>query len=231
MRVLYIDDDKDLLRNTKEWLTREGFAVDTTFDSKEGLSLAKENSYDIILLDVGLPEIGGIDILKKIRQDGQSAGIFMISGQTDKEIKVQSLEAGADDYMTKPFYLEELVVRMRLWLKRRDHFLSDGASPKQLCLGNIKMDSSRREVTIGGRPVYLTPKEFMVLEYMLHNAGRIVTQNALAQAVWNIDYECGNNVVESHMNRLRKKIDEPGKPSIIQTVRGSGYMIEKDSSN
>jgi two-component system OmpR family response regulator len=231
MRILHIDDDKPFLMNVKTALTREGFAVDSVSDPKEGLQLAKENVYDIILLDIGMPMINGLEALQTLRHDGQVVGIFMVSGQTGDEFKVQAFEAGADDYLTKPFLFKLLVTRMRAWLKRRDNFLASRSSISELTAGPIKMEFSRRQVTVDGRSVLLTPKEFMMLEYMLRNTGRIVTQTSLAQAIWSIDYETGTNVVEVHMNRLRKKIDEPGKPSFIQTVRGSGYLMEKDPSS
>jgi two-component system OmpR family response regulator len=226
MRILHIEDDPDLRKFIKEGLKREGFAVDGTGDAKEGVQLAGENVYDIILMDIVMPVMHGYWAIRTLRQGGQTVGIFVISGQAAEEDKLEAYNAGADDYLTKPVFLRELVAKIRHWMKRRDNFLSSDAPANILEVGPVRLDLLKHKVTLNGSWVILTPKEFMVLEYLMRHAGQVVTQTAIAQAVWSLDHDTGTNVVEYHINHLRKKIGESGKESIIKTVRGSGYMIE-----
>ena len=192
--------------------------------------MAGENVYDLILLDILLPGLDGFWALRTLRQAGHTALIFMMTAQAGEPERLTAYEAGADDYIVKPFFFRELVARIRRWFQRRSQFLSSASPSTDLTTGNIKLDLLKHRATMNGRFIPLTPKEFMILEYLIRHAGRVVTQTALEQAVWNSDFETGTNVVEVHINRLRKKIDENGKPSIIQTVRGSGYLMEKDPS-
>lgn len=230
MRILHIEDDEELRRNVKEGLKRESFAVDGAGTAKEGLRMISENVYDIVLLDLMMPGLNGLWALRTLRQSGFSGAIFIISGQGGEEERIQAYEADADDYMTKPVLLKVLTARIYAWLNRRGPFLPSETSGTTLSAGNIKLDLLKHRATVNGEFAPLTQKEFMILEYLIRHAGRAVTQTALAQAVWNLDFETGTNVVEVHVNRLRKKIDEDGKPSLIQTIRGSGYLIEKDQS-
>jgi len=228
MRILHIEDDDNLRRWIKTGLTQAGFAVDGTSNTKEGMHLARENIYDIILLDIGMPDMNGHWALRNLRASGQNGAIFMISGQATEEAKLMAFQAGADDYLTKPIFISELVARIHRWLQRQDQASEKHGAVTQLSAGALRLDLLKRQAALDGRAIALTPKEFMLLEYLLRHTGRIVTQTALAQAVWNLDFETGSNVVEVHVNRLRKKLDAPGKPSIIQTHRGAGYMIETE---
>jgi two-component system, OmpR family, response regulator len=228
MRILHIEDDADLRRFIKEGLKREGFAVDGAPEAKEGVQLAAENVYDMILVDIGMPGLNGYWAIRTLRQAGQTVGIFVISGQGGEDDKLEAYNAGADDYLVKPIFLRELVAKIRQWMRRRDDFLSSEAPATLLEVGPIQLDLLKHKTTVNGRVVLLTPKEFMVLEYLMRHPGRVVTQTAIAQAVWSLDHDTGTNVVEFHINHLRKKIGEPGKESILKTVRGSGYMIEVD---
>jgi two-component system, OmpR family, response regulator len=229
MRILHIEDDTTLRGWVKAGLTREGFAVDGAATAKEGLQLAAENIYDIILLDIMMPDLNGYWALRTLRQTGCLAAVFMISGQAGEEDKRMAYEAGADDYLTKPIFISELVLKIRRWLQRRSEAVSANETPHELKAGKLRLDLLKRRTTIDDRFIPLTPKEMMVLEFLIRHVGRVVTQTQLAQAVWSLDFETATNVVEVHISRLRKKIDEPGKPSLIQTVHSAGYMINPDA--
>ena len=230
MRILHVEDDDTFRHWVKQGLKQSGFAVDGAGTAKEAMQMASENIYDVILLDIGMPELNGLWALRTLRQAGNTAAIFIISGQAEEQLKLDAFEGGADDYMTKPILVSELKARIHRWLQRRNQFVSSDSPSTKLTAGNVEVDLLKHQVTVNGRFVPATPKERMVLEYLIRHAGRVVTQTQLAQAVWDMDYETGTNVVEVHVSRLRKKIDEPGKPSMIQTIPGSGYMIEKDGA-
>ena len=231
MRILHVEDDKELREFIKEGLTREGFAVDGASSAKAAMQFARENIYDIVLIDLVLEgDEDGLWTLRTMRFTGQTAAIFMISQSGNESNKLIAFESGADDYMVKPIFISELVARIRLWLKRRDRFLSSEAPNTVLNAGHVKLDLLKRQTYVLGKFVYLTTKEMGILEYLLRYAGRVVTQTAIEQAIWNADFDAQSNAIEVHINRLRKKIDLPGQSSIIQTIRGSGYMIESDSS-
>jgi len=239
MRILHIEDDEDLRRFIKEGLKREGFAVDGACEANEGVQLAGENIYDIILMDIGMPGLNGFWAIRTLRTTGytsgvprqtnHSVGIFVISGQGGEEARLEAYDAGADDYLPKPVFLRELVAKIRLWMKHHD-VKSDG-SATVLKVGRIELDLLKHKVTVNGKIVPFTPREFMVLEFLMRNVGDVVTQKAIEQAVWSLDHDIGTNVVEYHITHIRKKIDEPDKESMIKTVRGSGYVIEDDEQN
>ncbi len=224
MRILHIEDDPDLKKWIKQGLVRDGFAVDGASDAKMGLQLAKESDYDLILLDLGLPGKSGLEALKQLRAVGIKSIIFIISGQGGEQEKVMAFTDGADDYMVKPILIAELVARIRTRLRGKEE-----TNTTELTAGDLRMNLLNRRVTVRGRVITLRPKEFSLLEYLLRNKGRVVSQTAIAQAVWSLDEETQTNVVEQHIKNLRKKIDEEGQPSIIQTHLGAGYMIEDET--
>ena len=226
MRILHIEDDESLRANVKAGLKREGFAVDSVDNAKEGLIKIKEYQYDLILLDIGMPEMDGLSALKAIKSSGSTIPVFIISGQGGEDFKLKAFDLGAEDYMVKPFFLTELTARIRRELARHEKSGNVAGNGAEAVVGPIKLDIFKRRAVISGREIKLTPKEFMILEYLMRRAGRIVTQKALADACWDLDFETGTNVVEVHINRLRKKIDIKGKESLIQTVRQGGYMID-----
>jgi len=223
-----VEDDQKFSSFVKEGLSREGFAVDNVPTAEEGVLLAGENAYDVILLDIGMPGKGGYWALNTLRQSGHSELIFMLTGKGGEQDKLLGLNNGADDYIVKPFFLAEVVARIRMRMRRRKEFATKDPQITVLTAGPLELDLLKHRLTVNGNLVLITPKEFMILEYLLRHRGRVVTQNALAQAVWSLDSETWTNVVEVHINRLRKKIDQDGQPSIIQTVRGSGYLIDAD---
>ncbi len=226
MRILHIEDDASLRANVKTGLKREGFAVDSVDNAKEGLLKIKEYQYDIILLDIGMPEMDGLSALKTIKESGCTVPVFIISGQGGEDFKLKAFDLGAEDYMVKPFFLTELTARIRRELARREKYGSPSVNGTELKVGPVELDIFKRRAIVAGQQVALTPKEFMILEYLMRRSGRIVTQQALTDACWDLDFETGTNVVEVHINRLRKKIDKKGKESFIQTVRQGGYMME-----
>src|SRR5258708_8530736 len=224
MRILHIEDDPDLKKWIKQGLVRGGFAVDGASDAEMGLQLAKESDYDLILMDLGLPGKSGREELKQLRAVGIKSIIFIISGQGGEQEKVMAVTDGADDYMVKPILIAELVARIRTRLRGKEE-----TNTTELTAGDLRMNLLNRRVTVKGRVITLRPKEFSLLEYLLRNKGRVVSQTAIAQAVWSLDEETQTNVVEQHIKNLRKKIDEEGQPSIIQTHLGAGYMIEDET--
>jgi two-component system, OmpR family, response regulator len=225
MRILHIEDDAALRKNIKEGLMREKFAVDGAENAREGVQMAGENVYDILLVDIGMPELNGFWVIRTLRNIGHTEGIFVISGNGEDQNKIEAYRAGANDFLVKPILLYELVAKIRLWMKQRD-VLSSEAAATTLEVGPIKLDLLKHKVTMNDQWIILTPKEFMVLEYLIRHAGEVVTQTAIAQAVWSLDRDTSTNIVEYHVANLRKKIAVPGKPSPIQTVRGSGYMLD-----
>lgn len=221
MRILYIEDDETLSQHMKLALQKEGFAVDLARDAKTGVSLTTENYYDVILLDIMMPGLDGFWALKTLRQAGNTSIIFMISGQSSEEDKIEAFRSGADDYLVKPFIYGELVARIHVRLRPRTQDIT------VLEIGTVKLDLLKHKLTVNGTFIPATPKERSLFEYLLRHKGRVVTQQALLQALWSMEYDNSTNVVEVHVTNLRKKLKTAGAPDLIQTVRGSGYMIEE----
>jgi DNA-binding response OmpR family regulator len=228
LRILHIDDDANLRKWLKQALVREGFTVDGTPDPQEGFHLIKQFNHDVILLDIGLPAISGLDLLRTLRSQGNAAAIFMISGQGGQEEKLTAFRDGADDYMVKPFFIAELVARIHTYFRRLQDFSKSNPSRDGALLqaGILKMDLLKRKVTVNEKLVTPTPKEYALLEFLVRRKGRVVSPESLAQAVWPAEKLVDPNVVEVHVGRLRDKLAQAGLPSVIQTVRGAGYMIE-----
>lgn len=224
MRVLVVEDDKELNRFIRTALKREGFVADYAADGKEALALAKVSEYDVVLLDVVMPELDGLSVLKALRQRGDPAAILMVTSQGTERDKLLGLNSGADDYLVKPFLVTELVARIRAVLRRRTPSPHTNQGEK-LSAGDVQMDLAKHLVLVKGKPVDLTKKEFQLLEYFLRHPGQVLTKSTLESRVWEMEFAPDSNTVEVHVNHLRDKISN-GKRPMITTLRGIGYRLE-----
>jgi DNA-binding response OmpR family regulator len=220
MRVLIIEDNKEISDFLKVGLESEGFAVDVISDGEKGSFTARTNEYDLILLDNVLPKKGGLQICKEIREAGKKTPIIMLSVRSEIGDKVNLLANGADDYMTKPFSFEELRARMRAVLRRPTI-----TAHNILTIDDLILDPNRQEVRRGKRDIYLTRKEFSLLEYLLQNRGNVVSRGMIMEHVWNLDGDPFSNTIEAHIFNLRKKIDKPKNKKLIHNVPGRGYKV------
>lgn len=221
MRVLVVDDEEQLARILGQVLERHGYAVDLAFDGPSGLDLALTDNYDAIVLDRMLPGMDGLGVCHELRRAGISTPVLILSARRELPERVEGLDAGADDYLGKPFGLTELVARVRALTRRRDK----PVVPDLLQVGDITFDQATREVRNGGELVDLSPKEYALLEYLLRNAGQVLSRDQILERVWGYDAEPEGNVVDLYIHYLRRKLDRRGVPSIIRTVRGVGYLI------
>lgn len=230
MRLLSVEDQRELGEFLKAGLSREGFVVDTASDGMEALQKVEEVAYDVILLDVMMPGMSGISVLKQLRTNGYKGAILLVTCKGQESDKLEGLDTGADDYIVKPARLKELVARIRAVLRRTmpSQTTKSGANGI-LKAGNIEMDLQRREVKRGQRIVSLTKKEFDLLEYFLRHPNQVMSQTALVQHISQNDFLTGTNVVEFHIKNLRSKLDSKSSPSIIRTVRGCGYCLDAKS--
>jgi DNA-binding response OmpR family regulator len=226
MRILIVEDDHKIANAIKKGLEQESYAVDVSYDGKDGLSSALTLPYDLIILDRMLPEIDGVKICQKLRHDGKNFPVLMLTAKDKISDRVEGLNAGTDDYLVKPFAFEELIARVRALLRRPTESNSIVLKVKDLSL-----DAVNFEVKRAGKAINLSLKEFALLEYMMRNPNRILTKDNIISHVWNYDADILPNTVEVYIGYLRNKIDKPFKKleSTIKTVRGFGYKIENDS--
>jgi two-component system OmpR family response regulator len=218
MKVLIIEDNKRLAATIRDKLRKE-YVVDVAHTGDKGEYLIYVNEYDIILLDLNLPDMDGAEVCKKVRSNGCKVPILVLTGRSDLTDKVQTLDIGADDYLTKPFEFAELFARMRSLLRRNEN--SDFTSSR-LVVDGLSLDSASREVVMRGKNINLRQKEFQLLEYLMRNQGRVVTRSQILEHVWDTDTDPITNTVDVHINSLRRKIDN----SFMKTVHGIGYMIK-----
>ncbi|MFC1720744.1 response regulator transcription factor [Patescibacteria group bacterium] len=221
MRVLIVEDDKEIRDNLKTGLSSEYFVVDTAEDGEEGSYLARTNDYDIVILDNMLPKKEGVDVCRDIRNAGLTMPILILSAVSESTTKVELLNAGADDYLTKPFSFEELIARINAISRRPQEQINLSV----LKTNNLIMDTKKHLITRNGNEIHLTRKEFMLLEYLLRNKGCVMSRAMIMEHVWNIEADPFSNTIEVHIRSLRKKIDGKNKRKLIQTVSGSGYKI------
>ncbi len=220
MRILVAEDDRPVASFLKKGLEAEHYAVDIVPDGQEALYMAEEYDYDLLLLDLILPKMDGLQVLRQIRTRKKHLPVLVLTGRTRVEDRVRGLDLGADDYMTKPFAFRELIARVRALL-RRGSITADFT----LQVEDLEMNLVERTVRRGERKIELTPKEFALLEYLMRNAGRAVSRPMIIEHVWNFSFDTMTNVVDVYVNYLRKKIDEGTKQKLIHTVRGVGYRI------
>ncbi|MDX9816386.1 MAG: response regulator transcription factor [Smithellaceae bacterium] len=223
MRILVIDDDPKISDFLKNNLETELFAVDVATDGEKGAYLGRCNDYDLIVLDNVLPKKNGLEVCKEIREKKKGVKIIMLSALSDVTTKVDLLDNGADDYLTKPFSFRELLSRVKALLRR-----PQVSTNEVIKIGDLVIDANNHEVTRGKKNIGLTRKEFMLLEYLAKNAGRTLTQIDIMEHVWDMELDSFSHTLKSHVRNLRAKIDGGRKTSIIQTVNGRGYKMEPD---
>ena len=221
MRVLVVEDERRLSSYVKRGLEEQGYAVDVAFTGREALEWADAVAYDLIVLDVMLPEMDGFAACGELRRRGAQAAILMLTARDGIDDRVTGLDAGADDYLVKPFALKELLARLRA-LSRRG---SGGPKSAVLQLADLTLDPLTRRVTRGGKGVDLTAKEYAVLECLLRESGRVLTRTQVAEHVWNYDVYHQSNIVDVYIRKLRRKIDDGTSLKLIHTVRGAGYRL------
>jgi DNA-binding response OmpR family regulator len=222
VKLLVIEDDRTVGQYVKRGLTEAGSQVDLVSDGAEGLRVASDGHYDVLVLDLRLPTMDGREVLRTLRDRGNAVPVLVLTAQDTVDFKVQALRMGADDYVTKPFALEELLARVEA-LGRRPKAMA----PPLLRVGDLVLDTGSREVRRGGRPIELTPKEYAVLEYLVRHRGRVMPRTLITEYAWDYHFDPGTNIVDVVITRLRKKIDAPREPKLIHTVRGVGYVVKE----
>lgn len=225
MRMLLVEDEAKLSSFIMKGLAEHGYAVDTAMARRDAEILASDNDYDLVILDVMLPDGNGVDLAKWLRQNGYNGPILMLTALNSTSDKVKGLDAGADDYLPKPFAFEELMARVRALLRR----YGSGQESSILKHGDIEMNLISRRVTRGDQEIRLTTKEFALLEYLLRNVGRPVSRTQIIEHVWDMGFDSGSNVVDVYVNMLRKKVDQPFENKVIRTVVGYGYELKAES--
>ncbi len=223
MKLLIVEDEIRMAELLRKGLSEEGHIVTCTGDGAEGLALAKSYEFDVIILDVMIPKLSGYELAQRLRAEGVKTAILMLTAKDSVPDVVRGLDVGADDYMTKPFSFDELVARLRA-VKRRGLAVQD----PQLCVADLVLDPASREVLRGKRRVSLTRTEYSLLERLMYRSGKVVSRRSLIESVWGFDREIEDNTLDAFMHLLRNKIDSPGSPRLIHTVRGVGYMIRGD---
>ncbi|OGO02752.1 MAG: DNA-binding response regulator [Chloroflexi bacterium RBG_13_53_26] len=220
MRILITEDEKDLADALATGLRRQGYAVDIAYDGEQALLLAEVNSYDLIILDLNLPKVDGIKVCSTLRGWGSSAGILMLTARAGLDDRIKGLDQGADDYLVKPFHFPELLARVRAILRR------EGDSRKPILrAGDLMLDSNALRASVKDTPVMLTAKEFGILEYLIRNAGRVVSQEELLEHVWGEEANAFTQSIKVHITNIRKKLSLAGGEGLISTMKGKGYLI------
>lgn len=218
-----VEDEAKVASFVQKGLEEQGFAVEVSQHGDEAYEMARTRAYDAIVLDIMLPGRDGLSILANLRAQRQTVPVLLLTARSELDERVQGLNLGADDYLTKPFFLEELIARLHALGRRRG-----GEQGSVLTAGNVTVSLLTREVRRAGQVVSLTPREFHLLEVMLRTPGRVFTRTQLLERVWGYDFDPQTNLVDVNIQRLRKKIDTDGEDSIVETVRGVGYRIRKD---
>ena len=222
MKLLIVEDKKSICQTIAKHLKDEGYTVDTCFDGADALAYIEGTEYDAIILDIMLPGVDGITVLKTIRSQKLKTPVLLLTAKSSVEDKVKGLDSGADDYLTKPFSLEELSARIRVMIRRGGAERVDNV----LSCGPLSLDTHKKTAFRDGREIILTAKEYAILEYLLHNKGIVLSRDKLMNHIWNYDYEGSSNIIDVYIRTLRKKIDADCDQKLIQTVRGIGYVIK-----
>jgi two-component system response regulator PhoP len=222
MRILIVEDEKLLCEQIRQFLAAKGFAVDVAHTAADGVYMGGEYPLDAAIIDLGLPDFSGIELIKKLRTAGVAFPILILTARSRWQEKVEGLEAGADDYLVKPFHYEELLARLNALIRR-----ASGNAHPQLKHGNITLDTVSQDVFAGGAKLELTAYEYKVLEYLMHHKGEVVSKTVLTDHIYDEDFDLDSNVIEVFIGRLRKKLDPDGSLKPIETLRGRGYRIPK----
>ncbi len=222
MRILLVEDDVDLAQFIRKGLKEEHYVVDAATDGEEGLVLALDNPYDLLILDIMLPKLDGLTLCRRVRDKGITTPVLLLTARNTVEAKVSGFDVGADQFLSKPFAFAELLARIRALLRR-------GSSQPlaHLQVADLRLDPASHRVWRGDQEIALTNKEYALLEFLLRNKNRVLTRTAIIEHVWDISYDPMTNIVDAHIRALRAKIDRDFSPHLIATVRGAGYMLEE----
>ena len=222
MRVLIVEDDQQIASFITKGLKQAGFAVDHVSDGEEGLQMAKLNPYDVMVIDIMLPGLDGFSVIEKLRSKGNTIPILVLSARGSLDDKLKGFQSGSDDYLTKPFSFSELQARVQALLRRTTR----GQIKNVLEIGDLKMDLLSRKVSRGDREIELQPREFTLLEYLMRNAGNVVSKTMILEHVWDYHFDPQTNVVDVLVHRLRTKIDKDFQIKLLHTIRGVGYVLK-----
>ena len=225
MRILIAEDDEALANYLRKGLEAEHYAVDVSRDGEQVRALILGFDYDLVLLDLNLPRLDGVAILKSVREAKPDVRILVLTARSRVEDRILGLDTGADDYLPKPFSFSELSARIRALLRR-----TRLPAESVLVVEDLRLDRIERRVTRAGKPIELTSKEFALLEYLMRNAGRRVTRAMIIEHVWNLSFDSSTNLVDVYVKRLREKIDAPFEPKLLHTVRGTGYVLRDEAT-
>jgi len=223
MRILVVEDEPGVAHFIRQGLTEAGHAVDVARDGQEGLDYALAAEYDVMVMDIMLPRMNGLDLLREVRRRGIKTPVLLLTARDAIDDRVKGLDAGADDYLVKPFAFPELLARIRALL-RRPPLQTDSV----LKVGDLEMDVAERKVSRGGKPIELTPREFSLLEFLMRHPNQVLTRTQIAEHVWNFDFYSDSNVVDVYIGYLRRKIDRGFAYPLIHTVRGVGYSLKAE---
>jgi len=217
MRILIVEDEPNLGRQLKSTLEQTGYAVDLAADGEEGHFLGATENYDAVILDLGLPEIDGLTVLDRWRKEGRTTPVLVLTARDSWSDKVAGLDAGADDYLAKPFQTQELIARLRALIRR-----ASGNASSELMAGDVRLDTRSGRVTLAGEPVKMTAQEYKLLSYLMHHKGKVVSRTELIEHIYDQDFDRDSNTIEVFVTRIRKKLGQ----DVITTIRGLGYSLE-----
>jgi len=224
MRILVVEDEEALRSQLIDYLKSEGYVTDEAADGEEALYFGREYEYDAAVVDLGLPKVDGVEVIKTLRAEDRSFPVLILTARSHWQDKVRGLEAGADDYLTKPFHMEELAARINALLRR-----AAGHASPVMSAGDLQLDTAKKEVRVAGDMVELTAFEYKVLEYLMVNGDRVVSKTELTDHLYDQDFDRDSNVIEVFVGRLRKKVDPEGTRKPIRTVRGQGYRFASEA--
>lgn len=222
MRVLIVEDDREVARNIAKMLRECGHVADAAHDGEDGLALAREGTFDVLIVDRMMPRRDGLSMISALREEGDKTPVLILSALGEVDDRVEGLKAGGDDYLVKPYAPSELIARVDALARRRN----PDAVKTKLDVGDLEMDLLARTVKRGGEAILLQPREFRLLEFLMRNAGQVVTRTMLLEKVWDYHFDPQTNVIDVHISRLRAKIDKPFSSSMLHTVRGAGYRLQ-----
>lgn len=223
MKILVVEDEKDLNEVICKRLKLENYSVDSTLDGQSALDYLAMTDYDVIVLDIMLPQVNGLEILERLRDHGNTTPVLLLTARDSIQDRVNGLDAGADDYLIKPFAFDELLARIRVLVRHHT-----GHIDNVLSVGDLTMNTVTHEVIRNKRVIVLSAKEFAILEYLMQSPGQIFSRDMISTHIWNYDYEGGSNIVDVYIRYLRKKIDEGEATKLIHTVRGAGYVVKSE---
>ena len=223
MRILIAEDEKTLNATLKKRLEEQSYSVDACLDGQEALDYLDSAEYDVVLLDIMMPKKSGLEVLRALRKKGRQTPVLLLTAKDSIEDRVDGLDAGADDYLVKPFAFEELMARIRVMLRKKS-----GQSSNLLSVGDLTLDLGTHTVVRDGQPISLSSREFALLRYLVMNQGMILSRDQIEQHIWNYDYEGSSNMIDVYIRYLRKKMDDPFEKKLIHTVRGAGYVLREE---